>query len=72
VEEMVGRIQPLGRHLNSTLAQFGKDVLHFVVLLMAGFSERKVHHWFRLGYLHSACTWTFVCDSNVQICFGVG
>jgi hypothetical protein len=66
VEEMVGRIQPLGRHMNLTLAQFGKDVLH-LVLLMAGFSERKVHQWFRLGYLHSSCSWTFVCDSNVHM-----
>lgn len=36
---MVGRIQPLGRHLNFTLAQFGKDILDFVVLLVAGFSK---------------------------------
>ena len=36
MEEMVGRTQPLGRQLNFTFAQLRKDVLHFVVLLVAG------------------------------------
>jgi hypothetical protein len=47
---MVGRTQPLGRHLNFILAQFGKDALHFVVLFVAGVAGKKVvvMVWFRV------------------------